>query len=204
MFTSLPRGYSSAAGLCRQRASHVVAFAVLKFLMTAFCTVAPLVLRVSSTPFFSINCCAFTFVVRYGTYSSYLPTPLFHFGLFGGIRCFSAAPPSVEPLELSNPVSECGFLFCRWLCPPAETDEHDCYQNEANCCILIHYLLMFSIAVLTKFTNNGCGLSTVLWYSGWNCVPMYHFSPGISTISTSPLSGFLPTQSMPAFSNCCS
>ena len=50
--------------------------------------------------------------------------------------------------------------------------------------------LYLSIAALMNDTNNGCGCSTVLLYSGWNCVPMYHFNVGISTISTKSDSGF--------------
>ena len=58
------------------------------------------------------------------------------------------------------------------------------------------------IAALMNDTNNGCGCSTVLLYSGWNCVPMYHFNVGISTISTKSDSGLIPTHFMPASSNC--
>ena len=49
--------------------------------------------------------------------------------------------------------------------------------------------------------NNGWGWSTVELYSGWNCVPMYHRLSGISTISTSPEAGLVPTHFIPAFSN---
>lgn len=42
--------------------------------------------------------------------------------------------------------------------------------------------------------------STVLPYSGWNCVPTNHFKVGISTISTRSDSGLIPTHFMPAAS----
>ena len=56
------------------------------------------------------------------------------------------------------------------------------------------------MAALTNDRNSGCGCSTVLLYSGWNCVPMYHFSVGISTTSTRSDSGLTPTHFMPAVS----
>ena len=52
-------------------------------------------------------------------------------------------------------------------------------------CILRYYLSHS----FTKLRKSGCGFSTVLEYSGWNWVPMYQRRVGISTISTSPLSG---------------
>ena len=61
---------------------------------------------------------------------------------------------------------------------------------------LVSYLLVFA-AVRMKSRNSGWGFSTVLEYSGWNCVPTYHLCSGISTISTSWLSSFLPLHLMP-------
>ena len=38
---------------------------------------------------------------------------------------------------------------------------------------------------LMKLMNKGCGCRTVDEYSGWNCVPMYHFNDGISGTAAS-------------------
>jgi len=53
------------------------------------------------------------------------------------------------------------------------------------------YFLFFTIAA-TKLTKIGCGLATVLLYSGWYCTPMKNGWFFISTISTKPVSGLIP------------
>ena len=65
---------------------------------------------------------------------------------------------------------------------------------------LIEQTYLYSIADFMKSRNKGEGESTVEEYSGWYCVPMNHLSEGISTTSTSPVSGFLPTHCIPACS----
>src|SRR5690606_4002201 len=46
-----------------------------------------------------------------------------------------------------------------------------------------------SCTALTKPTKRGCGLATVLLYSGWYCTPTNQGWSGISTPSTRPVSG---------------
>ena len=72
--------------------------------------------------------------------------------------------------------------------------------SDAIICALSGYYSLLSdfIASRMKSRKRGCGWSTVLEYSGWNCAPMYQRSSGISTISTRFDSGFRPTQCMPA------
>jgi hypothetical protein len=72
---------------------------------------------------------------------------------------------------------------------------------------MIYDLQFISDGVIYQFMqafmndmNKGCGCSTVDEYSGWNCVPMYHFRDGTSTISTRFVSGLMPTHFMPAAS----
>src|SRR5690606_14167732 len=57
-------------------------------------------------------------------------------------------------------------------------------------------------AALINATNKGCGLSTVLLYSGWYCTPMNQGWEGSSTISTNPVSILIPEATSPAPSNC--
>ena len=87
----------------------------------------------------------------------------------------------------------------------AKSYQHCTNQDKPDKRIFLHsflYLIYYlSIAALINDMNKGCGFNTVLLYSGWNCVPIYHFSPGISMISTKSDSGLTPTQRMPAFSN---
>ena len=59
----------------------------------------------------------------------------------------------------------------------------------------------FSTAALMKLMNRGWGFSTVLLYSGWNCVPTYHVHLGTSTISTRLLVGLIPVLASPFASN---
>ena len=53
------------------------------------------------------------------------------------------------------------------------------------------------MAASTKLMKSGWGRRTVLLYSGWNGVRVYHFYWGISTISARLLSGLMPTHCMP-------
>ena len=91
-----------------------------------------------------------------------------------------------------------GNLLLRWGVEVTEAhqDEHD--EQHSYYCVLIHYLRLviyfwgltfyyFPLATLTKFMKRGCGCSTVLLYSGWNCVPTYQRCFGTSTISTRSL-----------------
>lgn len=59
----------------------------------------------------------------------------------------------------------------------------------------------FSTDALMKLMNRGWGFSTVLLYSGWNCVPTYHVHLGTSTISTRLLVGLIPVLASPFASN---
>src|SRR6478672_893542 len=63
-----------------------------------------------------------------------------------------------------------------------------------------YFLLCFTIAA-TKLTKIGCGLGTVLLYSGWYCTPIKNGWSLISTISTKPVSGLIPELIKPAFSS---
>ncbi len=56
-------------------------------------------------------------------------------------------------------------------------------------------------AAATKERNSGCGSTGRLLNSGWNCTPMKKGCSLISTISTNPVSAFLPVASMPALCN---
>lgn len=66
--------------------------------------------------------------------------------------------------------------------------------------IYYHYASTFANAARTNATKSGCGLRTVLLYSGWYCVPTNHGWSATSTTSTNPVSGLTPAALMPAAS----
>ena len=106
-------------------------------------------------------------------------------------------------VELVQPIAP-GSVFLLVITQWLQQANH---RHSALMFQLFHFILSnfadysdYSEHALINDINNGCGCSTVDEYSGWNCVPIYHFLSGISTISTRSVAGLMPTHFMPAAS----